>query len=302
MKKPAFLHPGDRIRIVSPAGKISAEKIKPALELLQQEGYEVVTGKSVFDSHFQFSATDDQRLSDLQEALDDPQCKAIICSRGGYGTIRIANQLNFDRFRQNPKWLIGFSDITVLHAWFQKEGFCSIHGPMPGFYLKEGQPTESYHQLMQLISGKIPAYSFEKAALNRSGEATGELCGGNLSIVYSLLGTPQQIDSDNKILFIEDLSEYLYHLDRMMYGLQLSGSLKNLKALLVGSFTDMKDNDSPYGQSVEEIIFNAVKDYNYPVYFNCPSGHIDENMPLVFGQNYSICEQEDKIRVSPVNN
>jgi len=299
MRKPAFLSKGDRIRIVSPAGKIKSEKVEPALALLKAEGYEVIVGNHVFDNHFQFAATDEQRLADLQEAMDDPQCKAIICSRGGYGAIRIADQLNFEKFKETPKWLIGFSDITVLHAYFQKEGFCSIHGPMPGFYLNDGHPTESYRQLIQLISGEIPTYSFDQAQLNRTGNATGTLCGGNLSIVYSLLGTPRQIETNNKILFIEDLSEYLYHLDRMMYGLKQSGSLQNLKALLVGSFTEMKDNDSPFGQNVEEIILNAVKDYNFPVFFNCPSGHIDENMPLVFGQNYSLSEKNGKITLCP---
>lgn len=301
MQKPAFLRQGDRIRIVSPADKIKPEKILPALELLKTEGYEVVVGKHVFDSHFQFSATDEQRLYDLQEAMDDPNCKAIICSRGGYGAIRIADQLNFSKFKENPKWLVGFSDITVLHAYFQKEGFCSIHGPMPGFYLKDGKPTESFCQLIQLLTGEIPAYSFDKAMQNRTGKATGQLSGGNLSIVYSLLGTPNQIDTNEKILFIEDLSEYLYHLDRMMYGLKLSGSLQNLKALLVGSFTDLKDNDSPFGQSFEEIILNAVRDYDFPVFFNCPSGHIDENMPLVFGQTYSLTEEKDRIIFTPCN-
>jgi muramoyltetrapeptide carboxypeptidase len=302
MKKPAFLSQGDRIRIVSPAGKVQAEKILPALKLLKNEGYELIPGKHVFDAHFQFSATDEQRLADLQEALDDPECKAIICSRGGYGAIRIADHLNFHHFRENPKWLIGFSDITVLHAYFQKEGFCSIHGPMPGFYLKDGSPTESFRRLMQLIAGKIPSYALPKTPLNRSGLAEGELCGGNLSIVYSLLGTPQQIDTAGKILFIEDLSEYLYHLDRMMYGLKLSGSLKKLNALLVGSFSKMKDNDTPFGQNIEEIILNAVKEYDFPVYFNCPSGHIDENMPLVFGQMYSLHEQEGKVLLKPTSN
>ncbi|PTN10699.1 LD-carboxypeptidase [Mangrovibacterium marinum] len=300
MIKPPFLKAGDRIRIISPAGKVNRDKIWPGLELLRAEGYDLVQGKHVFGNHFQFAATDQQRLSDLQEALDDPQCKAIICSRGGYGSVRIADQLNFRRFRENPKWLVGFSDITVLHAYLQKEGFCSIHGPMPGFYQNENQPTTSFRQLMQLLTGKLPAYSLAQASLNRPGQATGELCGGNLSIIYSLLGTPQQVDTTNKILFIEDLSEYLYQLDRMMHSLKLSGSLKNLKALLVGSFTDMKDNSSPFGSSVEEIIFDAIKEYDYPVFFNCPSGHIDENRPLLLGHRYSLANSAGEVTLSPL--
>ena len=288
MRQPAFLKPGDRIRVVSPSGKVNADKIGPGIECLRAEGFELLVAGHVFGSHFQFAGTDEERLQDLQEALDDPDCRAIVCARGGYGAIRLAEQLCLDAFRRNPKWLVGFSDITVLHALIQKEGFCSIHGPMPGFYLKEGAQTESFRQLVAVLKGESSAYAFETHSLNRNGEAAGELCGGNLSIVYSLLGTPWQLETEGKILFIEDLSEYLYHLDRMMYGLKLSGSLKGLKALLVGSFTDLKDNDSPFGQSVEEIILSAVKDYNYPVLFNCPSGHIDENMPLVFGRTYGI--------------
>ena len=294
-----FLRPGDRIRIVSPAGKIQTEKVMPSVELLQKEGFEVLTGKHLTDTHFQFAGTDENRLQDLQEALDDPQCKAIICSRGGYGTIRIADQLDFSTFRENPKWVIGFSDITILHTMLQNEGFCSIHGPMPAYYLKGEKTSESFRQLVKLLAGNIPAYAFESHPLNRSGKASGKLCGGNLSIIYSLLGTTMEPNTEGKILFIEDLSEYLYHLDRMMHSLKYSGKLKNLKALLVGSFTKMKDNDLPFGKSVEEIIMEAVEPYHYPVFFNCPSGHIDENMPLVFGQQYELEDVSGKVILTP---
>ncbi|WP_372774455.1 LD-carboxypeptidase [Mangrovibacterium sp.] len=300
MQQPAFLKSGDRIRIVSPAGKVQAENILPSVKLLEEEGFEICCGKHFLESHFQFAGTDQQRLQDLQKALDDPKCKAIICSRGGYGSIRIADQLDFSKFRNNPKWLVGFSDITVLHALFQREGFCSIHGPMPSFYLNEGKPTESYKQLVHLLRGKIPTYTFTNHLSTQKSKAIGELCGGNLSILYSLLGTPFQPVVNGRILFIEDLSEYMYHLDRMMHNLKFAGLLKDLKALLVGSFTEMKDNDSPFGQSVEQIILEAVREYDYPVYFNCPSGHIGENMPLLFGHTYCIDEQDGLIRLSPV--
>ncbi|RKD92340.1 S66 peptidase family protein [Mangrovibacterium diazotrophicum] len=299
MHQPAFLKPGDRIRIVSPAGKIDAEKVMPAVELLKQEGFEVLLGQHTFDRHFQFAGTDADRLNDFQEALDDPDCRAIICSRGGYGAIRLVDELNFERFRRSPKWLVGFSDITVLHARFQQEGFCSIHGPMTAFYLKDGVQTESYRKLMQMVRGNFSTDTFDAHQLNRGGHAEGELCGGNLSIVYSLLGTALAPDTAGKILFIEDLTEYLYHLDRMMHGLKMAGKLKDLSALLVGSFTEMKDNDSPFGQSVEEIIFEAVRDYDFPVYFDCPSGHIDENMPLLFGGQYSLTAQNGQVILTP---
>lgn len=301
MYQPAFLSTGDRIRIVSPAGKVQAEKILPSLKLLEEDGFELLCGKHFLESHFQFAGTDQQRLIDLQEALDDPKCKAIICSRGGYGSIRIANQLDFSKFRKNPKWLVGFSDITVLHALFQKEGFCSVHGPMPSFYLNDGKPTDSYKQLVRLLRGKIPAYTFSTSLSTPNSKATGELCGGNLSILYSLLGTPFQPVVNGKILFIEDLSEYMYHLDRMMHNLKFAGMLKNLNALLVGSFTEMKDNDSPFGQSVEEIILEVVNEYDYPVYFNCPSGHIGENMPLLLGHAYMIQEHDGVVTLEPVD-
>ncbi len=288
MLKPSAIKHGDRVRIVSPSGKVKKEKVLPAIGLLRQSGFDVLTGKHIFDTHFQLGGTDEHRLADLQEALDDPDCKAIICSRGGYGSIRIADKINLDKFRENPKWLVGFSDITTLHALLQKEGFCSIHGAMPAYYLKDDQATESFNQLInalteQKVPVEIPAHPF-----NRTGSSTGQLVGGNLSILYSLMGTPFEPDTDGKILFIEDLSEYLYHLDRMMHSLKLAGKLKKLKGLIVGSFTEMKDNDSPFGQIVEEIIINAVKEYGYPVCFDYPAGHIDQNLPLVFGAEYEM--------------
>ena len=288
MLKPAHIKAGDRIRIVSPAGRVIKEKVLPAVELLQQAGFEVILGKHVFDTHFQFAGTDEQRLQDFQDAMDDTDCKVIICSRGGYGVIRIADKLNFSAFRKNPKWLIGFSDITALHALFQQEGFTSIHGAMPAFYLKEKQPTESFTELMKVLKGEKTTVQVPANEFNRPGKAKGQLIGGNLSILYSLLGTSFEPETDGKILFIEDLSEYLYHIDRIMHSLKLSGKLKNLKGLIVGSFTEMKDNDSPFGQSVPEIIFNAVKEYNYPVCFDFPAGHIDRNLPLLFGADYSL--------------
>lgn len=300
MQQPPFLKRGDRIRIVSPSGRISPEKVLPAVENLQKEGFDVIVGTHAFDTFYQFAGTDENRLHDLQEALDDPECKAVICARGGYGAIRIADRLNLESFRKTPKWLVGFSDVTVLHSILQREHFSSIHGPMPGFYIKDEKLSASYIQLLQTLRGIIPSYSFFSHANNRNGMAQGELCGGNLSIIYSLLGTPWQLNTKGKILFIEDLSEYLYHLDRMMNALKLSGSLNELSALLVGSFTEMKDNNSPFGQEVEEIILNTVKDYDYPVFFDFPSGHIDENMPLVLGQQYKISTEDKSVILSPL--
>ncbi|MGE4585805.1 MAG: LD-carboxypeptidase [Mangrovibacterium sp.] len=295
MNKPAYLRPGDRIRIVSPAGKVHREKILGGMDLLRQAGFELIPGKSVFCSHDRFAGTDEQRLADLQEALDDPLCRAVICSRGGYGAIRIAPRIKFNRFRRHPKWLTGFSDITVLHACLQQTGFCSIHGAMPVNYLKDGKPAVSFVELIRLLEGSAnPAPEFPPCPQNREGVATGMLTGGNLSILCSLLGTPLESSTDGCILFIEEVSEQLYKLDRMMHSLRLAGKLKKLKALVAGQFTEMKEGDSPFGQSVEEIIRHAVRNYDYPVCFGFPAGHSKLNLPLMLGASYSLSVKPDR--------
>ncbi|SFE57859.1 S66 peptidase family protein [Sunxiuqinia elliptica] len=297
MQQANFLKTGDRIRIVSPAGKVPRQKIEAGVELLQKEGFDIRWGEHVFDSHFQFASTDEQRLKDLQEALDDPDCKAIICSRGGYGAIRLVDQLDFSNFRKHPKWLVGFSDITILHAKIQQEGFCSIHGAMPGFYLREEQPTESFAELVKVLRGQAEAISVPAHNFNREGKGQGLLVGGNLSILYSLLGTPLQANTKGDILFIEDLSEYLYHLDRIMHSLKLAGKLEYLHGLVVGGFTEMKDNDSPFGQTAYEIIQASVQDYDYPVCFDFPAGHIERNLPLILGANYTLAVGENEAKL-----
>jgi len=290
---PPFLKSGDRVRIVSPAGKVPAEKIIPGIELLRNQGFDVLTGKNVFGQHFQYSGTDEQRTADLQEAINDPLTKAIVCSRGGYGTARLLGLLDFSALKNNPKWLVGFSDITALHSAFNKLGIASIHGPMPGFFIQNEKPSESFLKLLSFLTGQIPDYNFAAHPQNRNGQAQGELVGGNLSLLYSLSGTLYDLDTDGKILFLEDLSEYLYHLDRMMVNLRLSGKLEKLAGLVVGKFTDMKDNENPFGKSADEIIFDAVKDYDFPVCFGFPSGHIDENMPLILGTEYQLSVYSD---------
>jgi muramoyltetrapeptide carboxypeptidase len=285
---PSYLQPGDRIRIISTAGKVNKDKVLPGIELLQDEGYEVIVGQHVFGKHFQYSGTDQQRASDFQEAIDDPVTKAIICARGGYGTIRIIEKTDFSALLKNPKWMVGFSDITVLHAVLNRLGMASIHGAMPGFFIENKKPTRSFFSLMELLYTGKSQHDLKSNPLNRAGISSGELVGGNLSLLYSLQGTPWQLETSGKILFIEDLSEYLYHLDRMMQNLKLSGQLKNLAGLVVGGFTDMKDNESPFGKSAYQIIMEAVQDYIFPVYFDFPAGHIPKNMPLVIGSKYQL--------------
>jgi len=285
---PPYLQPGDRIRIVSPAGKVQKDKVLPGIKLLQDEGYDVVVGKHVFDKHFQYAGTDLQRAADFQEAINDPDTKAIICARGGYGTVRIIEKIDFSPLLKNNKWIIGFSDITILHTVLNKLGLASIHGAMPGFFVENKKMTRSFLSLMELLSTGKSQFDIKAHELNRNGTCTGELVGGNLSLIYSLQGTPWQLETRGKILIIEDLTEYFYHLDRMMQNLRLAGQLKDLAGLIVGGFTEMKDNDSPFGKTAYEIIMDAVQDYHFPVCFDFPAGHIPKNLALMLGSNYHL--------------
>jgi muramoyltetrapeptide carboxypeptidase len=285
MKTPPSIKPGDKIRIISPAGKVKEEHVFPAVEWLQKQGYKVELGKHVFASHFQFAGTDKQRLEDLQTALDDAETNVIICSRGGYGTVRIIDKLNCTNFLKHPKWLVGFSDITILHVCMNNLGVATIHGAMPRYFFDEtGLPTENLKSLMQLLTGEKVQYAINTEKINKPGKVRGELVGGNLSIISSLQGTKYEIDTFGKILFLEDIDEFLYHTDRMIHQLKLSGKLDNLAGLILGDFTDMKDNESPFGKTVEEIVLEAVEEFSYPVCFGFPAGHDKKNLALAFGK------------------
>ncbi len=300
MKKPPFIKPGDKIRIVSPAGKVNKEHVLPAVEWLEKQGCKVELGKHVFANHFQFAGTDKQRLDDLQTALDDPETAAIICSRGGYGTVRIIDKINFKNFQNHPKWLVGFSDITILHACMNNLGVATIHGAMPRYFFDEkGLPTENLNSLMQLLTGENVQYTIKPEKANKPGRVSGEMVGGNLSIISSLQGTKYEIDTTGKILFLEDIDEFLYHTDRMIHQLKLSGKLDNLAGLIIGDFTDMKDNESPFGKTVHEIVSEAVEEFNYPVCFGFPAGHDKKNLALAFGKTWEmeVKEQEAKFEI-----
>lgn len=289
MIRPQTIKPGDKIRIVSPAGKLKPERVLPAVRWLEEQGYQVVLGKHVFSEYFQYAGTDANRLADVQEALNDAECKAIICARGGYGTVRLIDQLDFSGFKKWPKWLVGYSDITVLHLALNNLGYESIHGTMPPFFFDhEGQMNENLKSLLDLLQGQESTYRLLSDKKQRIGIAKGELIGGNLSIVTSLIGSDFEINTDGRILFIEDIDEYLYHIDRMMRQLKLAGKLDKLAALVVGDFTEVKDNDDPFGQTVEQIIWEVVKEYDYPICFGLKSGHDDVNLALGFGQKYEL--------------
>jgi muramoyltetrapeptide carboxypeptidase len=284
---PPFLKPGSLIRIVSPAGKCEAEPLLGVEEWLRSSGYQADRGKHATSRCYQFAGSDRERLADLQEAFDDPSVNAILCSRGGYGTIRLLEYLDFSGFMQYPKWVAGYSDITLLLCALNQQGYCSVHGAMCRHSLSDtGRPNEGMIRLLALLRGEKNTTTWKGDSLNRPGKTTAPLTGGNLSILYSLTGTPFDIDTRGKILFIEEIWEYLYHLDRMMVSLRLAGKLEKLAGLVAGYFTDMKDNDEPFGKEYREIILDAVRDYSYPVAFGFPAGHEQPNIPLICGGIY----------------
>jgi muramoyltetrapeptide carboxypeptidase len=285
MVLPSYLNKGDTVAIIATARKVSKEEIQPAVAFFESYGLSVVLGKNLFESSNQYAGTDTQRTEDLQWALNDKTIKAIIIARGGYGSVRTIEQIDFTEFKKHPKWMVGYSDVTVLHNAIHKIGVATLHATMPLNFTKNEEATKS---MVDALFGKLIQVETEENYSNISGTAKGQLVGGNLSLIYSLSGTPFDIDTTNKILFIEDLDEYLYHIDRMMMQLKLSGKLKKLKGLIVGGMTDMKDNAIPFGKFPEDIILDAVKEYNYPVCFDFPAGHIDRNLAMYFGREVEL--------------
>jgi muramoyltetrapeptide carboxypeptidase len=288
MITPQYLRPGDKIGIVAPARKIVLGEIQAAIKTFEDLGLEVVLGHNLLKSNHQFSGTDAERAEDLQILLDRPDIKAIIAARGGYGTLRIIDMLDFTTFKKHPKWMVGYSDITVLHAHIQSFGIESLHATMPINFYKNGPDDPAVTSLINALFGKHISHNYIPAGankqLNRTGACKGELVGGNLSILYSLSGSLSDLNTKGKILFIEDLDEYLYHIDRMMHQLDRSGKLKDLKGLIVGGMTQMKDNTIPFGRTAEEIIFDSVKKYDYPLCFDFPAGHVADNKALIMGR------------------
>lgn len=285
MIEPKYLKSNDKVAIIAPAGKINHAVVDFAKEKLESWGLTVVLGEHVFNKHFQYAGTDEERLSDFQKAIDDDLVKAVFCARGGYGLIRIIDQLDFSKFLKNPKWIVGFSDITAIHSHIQTNfGIVTLHAPMAAG-LKDEASSET---LRKALFGENLSYELPSHSLSKKGEANGKIIGGNLAIVYSLIGSDSDIDTKGKILFIEDIGEYLYRLDRMMWSLKRAGKLDQLAGLLVGDFNDMKDNDSPFGKTAYEIIAEAVNEYDYPVCFGFPAGHNKENKTLILGRQVSL--------------
>ena len=280
---PRYLMPNDQIRIVSPSGNIEPKYIVGAKKTLSSWGLNVTEGKFARTKYGRFAGTEAQRISDLQEALDDPSVNAILCSRGGYGVAQIIDKLDFSTFAKSPKWLIGFSDITILHNAISNLGVASIHGIMAK-HLTQFSPNSIHVQkCREILFGQMPTYVVPKHRLNKVGIGQGKLIGGNLSVLIGLRGSQFDLDYKNNILFIEDIAERPYHIDRMMQNLRFSGSLAQLSGLVVGQFSDC-DEDPLMKKSVAQIIASAVSEYDYPVCFNFPAGHVDNNFPLKLGE------------------
>ena len=286
MITPPYLQKGDTVAILATARKHIVKSMQPTIDLLESWGLHVVIGKSIGLEENQLAGSDEDRAADLQEQLDNPNIKAIWCARGGYGTVRVVDLIDFTQFKKHPKWLVGFSDVTVLHNHLNTMGYKSIHGIMP-ISLAKASP-EAIESLRLSLFGQPLKYSIDPHPMNRFGKASGELVGGNLSILYSLLGSPSAIDCKDKILYIEDLDEYLYHIDRMMMNLKRNGCLESLKGIIVGSMTEMKDNDIPWGKNALEIVQDVTKKYTIPIIFNFPAGHIHDNRALILGNNVTI--------------
>ncbi|MEO6733305.1 MAG: LD-carboxypeptidase [Ferruginibacter sp.] len=285
IKIPPYLKKGDTIGITCPAGYMSKEKAQTCIDTLQLWGFDVMVGKTLgSSSNNYFSGTDEERLNELQAMLDDESIRAILCGRGGYGVSRIIDQLDFSRFKKKPKWIIGYSDITILHAHlYSNYKTASIHAPMAAAFNNGEFNNEYIASLHKAMLGKRTNYKCTAHPFNKQGIATGELIGGNLSLLTHLIGTPSDIKSKGKILFIEDIGELIYSTDRMLYQLKRSGKLDNLAGLVIGGFTDVRDTERPFGKTIEEVIFDVVKEYDYPICFKFPVSHEKENYALKIG-------------------
>ena len=294
MQIPHFLNKGDLIGITCPSGFLNRENTVMAQKVLEEKGFRVVQSCTVGAGDFYFAGSDRLRLEELQYQLDHPEFKAILMGRGGYGLSRIIDQLDFTKFLENPKWIIGFSDITVLHSHLQQYySIASIHGPMCNTFRSEGNISQPIENLIQLLKGQLShPFPLVSNEFNRSGEANGELVGGNLAILAHLTGSKSQLNCRNRILFIEDIGEYLYNIDRMLVQLNRAGCLEGIQGLICGGFTDSKDTERSFGKNIYEIILDHFKDENIPICFDFPAGHIDENYPLILGANYHLSVDE----------
>ncbi|MBJ7882079.1 S66 peptidase family protein [Gelidibacter salicanalis] len=289
--RPPYLKVGDTVAIVAPSGilKNRTAEIKRAQDLLSSWGLHTVLGTHLFADGNHFAGTDAERCADFQEAMDDPTISAIWAARGGYGTIRIIDKLDYTKFRKNPKWVIGYSDITALHSQLNVEGFESMHAMMAVSVTENLEDIkETVQTLKDALFGKPLAYSLESSTYNKIGTVTGPLVGGNLSLLYSMLGSKTSIDISGSILFIEEVGEYAYSVDRMLQSLKRAGYFDNCKGVIVGDFSKVRKNTTPWGTSMEQLILDALSEYNFPIAFKMPAGHEDDNRALIFGRTVEL--------------
>ena len=301
--KPEYLKKGDTVAIVAPSGVLKNYNayILKAKELLKSWELEVVIGENVFNDNGHFAGTDNQRSADFQLALDDKSIKAIWCARGGYGAMRVIDNLNFEKYKENPKWIIGYSDITAIHNDLHNNKSESIHGIMCKSLEKiDIDNNESISLLKKTLFGEKLSYTIEGNNYNIEGNSNGQLIGGNLTLLHCLLGSESSIDTNGKILFIEDLGEYLYHIDRMLISLKRAGYFDNCKGLIVGDFTDLRKNTTPFGRDLKELILDIVREYDFPVSFGFPAGHGEKNYPMILGReiNLEVSKQQSTINFS----
>ena len=288
---PPYLREGDLISIVTPASHIEKEVVIRAVEKLEESGFRVTLGDHVFTRSGPFAGTDDERLQDIQEATDDPMVRAVLCSRGGYGMSRIVDRIDFSSLRKHPKWYVGYSDITSLHLWLNTVcGIASLHAEMPLNYSNPDYLPLCYETMVMALKGEADPVRW-RAAHEASFKVTGPVTGGNISLIYSLNGTAAQPDTEGVILFIEEIGEKFYHLDRMLTAMRMTGMLKNLSALVVGGMEQITEGEHVFNQTVEEVVMNVAGGYGYPVLFNFPAGHISDNRALYFGRSASLMQR-----------
>ena len=291
LKQPPYLKAGDTIAIVAPSGilKNRTDEVQQAQALLKSWGLHSVVGKHVFNKADHFSGTDDERCEDFQKALDNPKISAIWCARGGYGTVRILDKLDFTKFKENPKWVIGYSDITALHNQIHNEGVESLHTIMCVSLPKDESEIEaSISTFKNTLFGKPLSYTLEGSTYNKTGTTSGQLVGGNLTMIHTMLGSKTSIDTSGKILFIEEIGEYKYHIDRMLQSLKRAGYFDNCKGVIVGDITKLRINTTLWGTSIEQLILDALADYDFPIAFNMPAGHEKDNQALILGRTVQL--------------
>lgn len=299
--KPSYLKTGDSIAIVAPAGILNGkrEAIEQAKVLAESWGLKVMLGEYVFEDNNHFAGTDVERAKDFQKALNNPNIKAIWCARGGYGSVRILDKLDFSKFKENPKWIIGYSDVTAFHNHIHNLGIETLHAMMGSSMIFDPKDTaESKETLRKALFGENLSYEIPPSKYNVVGDVEGELVGGNLTILLTMLGSDSQLNTDGKILFIEEIGEYKYHIDRMLQSLKRAGYFDNLKGMIVGDMTNVKKNTTIWGSSIEQLILDATIEYDFPILFGFPAGHEPDNRAMIMGRKVKMTVTETLSKVT----